>query len=112
MKSSTSTGQQLAIFGAQMAADRADRVTGGSWSAEAWAFFTQWAQTRKGEPFQGEDVRLAALGTVPAAPDARAWGHILQRAARTGLIRRVGYAPVKDPRSHHCPKSVWQWGNA
>lgn len=105
------TGQQLAILGAQIAASHVDRTTSGTWTTQAWEFFTTWAQARQGESFQGEDVRLAALGTVPSATDARAWGHILQRASRSGLIHRVGYAPVKDPRSHHCPKTVWKWGS-
>lgn len=102
------TGQDLASRGAQVAADHADRTTAGQWTAMAMDFFNAWAQARQGRPFQGEDVRLAAVGVVPAPPDARAWGLVLRRAARAGLIHRVGFAPVKDRRSHCGPKAVWE----
>lgn len=109
MNASLSTGQQLAIFGAQLAADHADRVTGGNWTADAWDFFIGWAKAQQGKTFQGEEARQAANGLLPEPPEPRAWGAIVMRAAKAGLIVRVGYAPVKDPRSHHSPKSVWVW---
>lgn len=109
MEQQQDTGQQLAIFGAQAAADHADRVTAGDWSGQAWDFFVRWATSRKGASFQGEDVRIAAKGVVPEPPEPRAWGAILVKAAKARLISRVGYAPVKDPKSHGNPKSVWVW---
>ncbi len=104
-------GQQLAIFGADTAASHADRVTGGAWSEKAWAFLVQFGQSQKGRPFMTEDVRAHAelRKAVPAAPDARAWGSIVMRAAKARLIERVDYAPNKSPSCHGSPKSVWVW---
>ena len=86
-------GQQLAIFGADRAAAHADRVHG-SWSDIAWQFLVQFGQSRK---------------AVPLPPDGRAWGSIFMRASKAALIRRIGYAPMKDPKCHANPKAVWIW---
>lgn len=107
--SNQSIGQQLGLLNAQAAADAADRATGGDWSQRAWEFFVTWARARSGRAFQGEDVRMAAKGIVPDPPEPRAWGAILVKAAKARLISRVGYAPVKDPKSHGNPKTVWVW---
>lgn len=106
-----SEGQQLAIFGATMAADKADRVHGGTWSDKAWDFLVDFGKARKGQPFMAEDVRAHAelRKAVPLPPDGRAWGSIFMRASRAALIRRIGYAPMKDPKCHSNPKAVWVW---
>lgn len=103
-------GQQLAIFGAEAAAAKADRVHG-SWSDKAWEFFVKFAQERKGQSFMTEDVRAHAelRKAVPLPPDGRAWGSITMRASKARLIRRVDYAPNKSPSCHCSPKSVWVW---
>lgn len=103
-------GIQLAIFGAQAAADKADRKYAG-WQDQAWAFFLAYCKKNKDSSFMGEDVRIAAetSGEVPPPQDGRAWGSIIMRASRGALIRRIGFAPVKDRKSHSNPKSVWIW---
>ena len=85
--------QQLALLGAETAADHADRVHG-DWTLVAWDFFVRFAKGRD-EPFMTEDVRILAEKekAVPSAPDSRAWGVIALRAAKGRLIKRVGYAP-------------------
>lgn len=104
-------GQQLAIFGAGTAAAHADRETGGTWSDTAWQFLVDFGKGRKGQPFMTEDVRAHAelRKAVPIPPDNRAWGSIVMRASRARLIRRIGYAPMKDPKCHANPKAVWVW---
>lgn len=102
-----SAGFDLAKAGAQAAQQRADQALFGTWSERAYAAFL--AVARKGEPFQTEDVRVAAAQYgLPDAPDNRAWGAVALRALRESLITRVGYAPVKNPTSHAAPKSVWR----
>lgn len=104
-------GQQLAIFGADLAASHADRVTGGAWSAKAWDFLVQFGRSQRGKPFMTEDVRAFAeiRQAVPTPPDNRAWGSIVMRASKAHLVRRVGFAPNKSPSCHASPKSVWVW---
>ena len=104
-------GQQLAIFGADTAAAHADRVTDGAWSDVAWRFLVSFGKGRNGQPFMAEDVRAHAelRKAVPLPPDSRAWGSIFMRASKAALIRRIGYAPMKDPKCHANPKAVWVW---
>jgi hypothetical protein len=104
-------GQQLATIGADTAAEHADLVTGGTWSEKAWAALARFGQAKRGQPFMTEDVRADAelSWAVPPAPDARAWGAIVKRASKAGLIRHVAYAPNKSPNCHGSPKSVWVW---
>lgn len=105
------TGRQLAMFGADLAMSKADRLSGGAWSASAWAFFIDYAKRQGDRPFMTEDVRQAAqkAGVVLPPPDGRAWGAITLRAVKARLISCVGYAPNKTRTCHGSPKSVWVW---
>lgn len=100
---------ELAIEGAFRAMDHADQKIG-SWSDRAYNFFVNWA-TKHGGEFMTEDVRMAAekaKGYVPP-PDERAWGAIILRAKRKGLLEHAGFAPMKSRNCHGNPKSVWRW---
>ena len=101
-------GRRLRDEGAQRASDHADKVTE-NWSEKAWAFFTRFLRTN--DDFLMEDVRAAAEGIVPDPPDKRAWGGIALRAAKSGLIYRSGYRPMKSKNCHANPKSVWRKTN-
>lgn len=85
-------------------ADRVER----SWSTNAYALLKEYCKTHP--TFMGEDVRHWAHGDrmLPTPPDSRAWGSLFNRAAREGIIVRVGYAPQRDPKAHRAPKSVWR----
>ena len=48
--------------------------------------------------FTVEDAR--ELAGLEAPTDRRAWGAVVNRAARRGLIRRVGYAPARSSNAH------------
>lgn len=62
------------------------------------------------EVFMAEDVREFARGVdgFEDPPDGRAWGSVVMRAAKAGIIKRIGYAPMKSPNCHANPKSVWR----
>lgn len=104
-------GHQLSLLGSQAAADKADRVHGGSWSLTAWTFLLTYARKRGADAFMAEDVRSEAERThsVPTPPDKRAWGQIIRKAAKARLITQVGYAPNKSTSCHGSPKAVWVW---
>lgn len=104
-------GRQVAEHGASAAAAHADRSTRGEWTIKAWEFFVEFGRAMSGKTFMAEDVRQKAekSGKVPKAPDARAWGAIVMRAKQARLIKRVDYAPNKDPSCHGSPKAVWAW---
>ncbi len=75
------------------------------WSLEAFAFLKRFAEQHA--QFMAEDVvKAAAADHLPAPPDGRAFGGVIQRAVREGLIRKIGYAPAAT--SNLSPKCVWQ----
>lgn len=96
---------KLARAGASLAADYADRVHDG-WTEQATAFLMQVARER--DTFQASDVREAAEGKVPPAPDDRAWGHILSLAKRNKWIEPLGYRPTNRKKSHGRQEQTWR----
>ena len=87
--------------GIQRAADHA----GDMWQKYARGYLMEYLSTNPG-PFLGEQLRWFAEDRgLPFPPDGRAWGTVLQSAARAGLIRKVGYAPAKS--SNLSPKVQW-----
>lgn len=77
------------------------------WASKA--FFILEAYASFNERFLTEDVRQFAHQDcgLPLPPDGRAWGGIIQRGVREGMLIRDGFAPMKSPNCHANPKSVW-----
>lgn len=105
----------LVIEGAERAAAHANAVhPSPRWVEHAYAaacVFTdlsKWAGA-PGADFLAEDIRaFAEANGVPRAPDERAWGAVILRLSRDGVIRKTGeYRPMKNPASHCNPKAVW-----
>lgn len=90
--------------GINRAAAHADRTSRG-WSDQAFAFLVDFPR----KEFMAEDVReWAESHGLPKPPSARAWGAIIVRARREGVIRPSGFANVKNPRAHRTPARVWK----
>lgn len=82
---------------------RAASSAGDTWNTLAYAAFVDYANAAKGT-FLTEDVRLASTD-LPQPPDNRAWGGVVNRARRDGVVKQVGFAPS---RTGHCrPMPVW-----
>ena len=63
------------------------------------------------EPFMAEDIREWAMGSIPPFPEPpgeRAWGSIIRKASKEGLIVFVGYAKTTNPKAHLTPAAVWR----
>lgn len=91
--------------GISRAVDRADRAVAG-WSDLAFEFVKLYAQQNKGRRFIGRDITQAAKEWGLAEPtNEKAWGGPLQRAARAGVIRKVGAEP--DPNRHMALVPLW-----
>jgi hypothetical protein len=93
--------------GMARAVDHADRDVPG-WSFDAQAALGRYCKAHgHGHQFLAEELRLYAetLAIVPTPPSQKAWGAVMQRAAREGLIRKVGYAPSAS--SNMSPKTLW-----
>lgn len=100
------TGAELARSGAAQAERHANESAPG-WSDMALealkAFVSQIGPGRK---FQAEDVRMYA--NVPPAPSLRAWGNVMVRAAKEGIIRNTGLTEkVNNATAHRANASLW-----
>lgn len=63
----------------------------------------------KRNSFMCEDLRAYAERLeIPAPNDKRAWGKIVTRASREGLIVKIGYAATSNPLAHGTPATVWR----
>lgn len=98
------TGEQLRDAGIQQAIDHANEVTE-KWSEIAYKFLLEYVKTTR--QFMTEDLREASSGKVPEPPSLRAWGGIVTRARKAGIIIPAGYKSVKNVRAHCTPAQVW-----
>lgn len=99
------TGEQLRDAGIDAARTGADNASP-NWSSVASQYLMHFV--RKRVEFRAEDVRRYALEQgFPEPKDGRAWGGVFRNAAKANLIKRIGYKPCTDPKSHAAPVSVW-----
>lgn len=93
--------------GINRAVDHADRVSEG-WSDRAYQFLLKFLSGHNG-PFMAEEVRsAAALMDFELPPSARAWGAVILKAAKAGIIERVGIQKVKNKSAHCANAAVWR----
>lgn len=91
--------------GIARAIDHAEAVDS-SWPEDAFAALARYCETSTG-PFLSEDMREAAHNSgLAAPPDRRAWGAIVKRAAREGLIVKAGAEPARS--SNLGLKQLWE----
>jgi len=99
--------QQAARDGAQRAADNADATTLTNWTAQAGELVREYAM--RFPYFMAEDVRAWAHGQhgLPLPPDGRAWGAVMQNAARAAWVERAGISSTRSTDYHASPKTLW-----
>lgn len=100
------SARRLRDAGMKTAIDHADRIS------EHWSDRAYWiaeAYARLHSEFTGEQLRsyASAVG-LELPPDGRAWGGVLNRLARSGLIRKGGYRNSTNPLAHCRPVTVWR----
>ena len=90
--------------GIKTAADHAELVEP-TWQDKALEMLGKYPR----QEFMAEDVRAWAylMGLKPA-PHARAWGAVIQRANKEGLIEHIGYGKTANPTAHRTPASLWK----
>lgn len=77
------------------------------WGDHAYALLHQYALDQR-MPWTCEAFRPWAYDRgLPVPANERAWGPVVQRAIRAGLIERVGYAPAAS--SNGSPKATYRW---
>ena len=98
-------GSQLRDKGISKAIDNANN-THGKWSDKAYKFLVNYIKSQN--EFMTEDLRLASEKELPKPPSKRAWGGIILRAVRAGLIIRDRFSNVKNVKAHKTPATVWR----
>ena len=109
------TAEELRDAGIKQSVTHADEVVE-SWSENVWKSMNDYCYFikngflyAKDRCFMAEQFRLfCVLLGLPDPPTHRAYGAIIVRAAKAGLIERVGYAPVKNKKAHCTPATVWR----
>lgn len=103
-------GEELAIAGGATAAAHADSQSAG-WLARATGLAEQFVleDADNTATFQAIQIRAYAEGHgLPSPPDARAWGHIMRRLKKKGVIESVGTAKSADPKQHNGFITEWR----
>lgn len=91
--------------GIENATQHANRVRR-EWSAQADAYAKMMIARRGFKPFLLEEiVEASKRDGVPQPPDGRAWGGVIIRLAKEGLVRKMGYGAAKT--SNTSPKVLW-----
>lgn len=96
--------------GIQQAAEHAEQIHFG-WNDKAVEAIRVYAACVKprGETFTAEKLRNSIIGAcVPAPPHKRAWGSAFVRAAREGLIVKVGVTHSQAPHCHLSYVAEWK----
>jgi hypothetical protein len=93
-------------IGIHRAVEKAESDDSG-WSWRAYYAVLKFLVVNK-TPFLTEDVRewAESNGHIPVPKNGKAWGAVMQRAARRGVIKKVGYDLAKS--SNLSPKVLWQ----
>jgi hypothetical protein len=85
---------------------RAAEHAGIRWQRLARGFLLEFLSRPIGT-FLAEDVRcFAEIRGLESPPDGRAWGAVLQSAAREKLIEKAGYGAARS--SNLSPKVLWR----
>ena len=99
------SGTELRDNGIAQAMENADAQVN-EWTFEAYQFLLHYSKSNK--EFMAEDVRLASEGIIDEPPSKRAWGGIIVRAVKSGLIKRKGFMNVKNAKAHCTPATLWE----
>lgn len=100
--------KRAAQEGINRAVEHADETVPG-WSEVAYEFIRLHAMRNKGERMTGYEIVQAALAYgVPKPPTDKAFGGPIQRAARCGVLRKVGTVADQNPERHGSPVTLWE----
>ena len=76
-----------------------------TWNEQAFQAIIDYPGTQ----FMAEEVRAWAYKRgLTEPPNHRAWGSVIARAKRDGIIRHIGYRQVANPQAHKANASLWE----
>lgn len=85
---------------------RVQRSAGDMWMDEALLVLKRFLATRMTPTFLVEDIRTFADLTGFKSPKPKAWGPVIKRAEKLGLVTADGYAPANS--SNRSAKVQWR----
>jgi len=95
------------INGIERAAAGAEAHYAG-WCEAAGMWLAMYTNRHHGE-FMSDDVASFAYAHgLPYPRDGRAWGAVMLKAQKDGLIEKVAVMAVKKPCAHCRPGNVWR----
>lgn len=77
-----------------------------SWTDYALSLLGGFARSGVRE-FSSDDFRAHYIGTLPDPPNANSFGALFNRAAKSGIIRHVGYVKSCRSAAHRRVVGVW-----
>lgn len=81
------------------------------WGGYALQMLRKFIGTHTG-PFMMEDVRAYAYANgLPRPERDQAWGAIVRRAFKCGIIVKIGQGVAKDPTRHRGYTALWEKAN-
>lgn len=86
--------------GMRLSADHAESIEPG-WSESAYRVLTDYARGRAS--FTSEDYRDHLAGIGFPVPVPKALGGVFQKAAKRGVIRRIGFGISRERHLSPCP---------
>lgn len=79
-----------------------------NWSNRAYQFLLAFLNNHNG-PFMAEEVRsYADQLDFDLPPSNRAWGSVVLKAVRSGLIERCGIQAVRNKKAHCANAALWR----
>lgn len=100
-------GKELRDLGIHRAVTHANKEYD-DWSDKAYTTLKDFLRLANGKPFMCEDVREYASIYLPEPPNNRAWGSIIVRARKDGIIKHHGFSQVTNPKAHRANASLWK----
>jgi hypothetical protein len=112
--SATDLAEKLKEEGIKTAIEHAD-IEEPSWSEKAYQMLEQFLvdpanpRMKYQDTFLGEEVRqYAFIHGLENPPSKRAWGAIIVKAQKEGLIEFAGYGKTSNPKAHSTPAALWK----
>lgn len=100
------TGESLRNTGIQLSLDHAE-IKHEGWQEKAMNLLEKFLIGRR--KFMCEDFRaFCEKNGLPIPPSKRAFGAIILKAVKQGMIKRVGFGNTKNPKAHLTPASIWE----
>jgi len=100
--------KKLRDDGMKRAIDHAEKDYPG-WKDMAFGYLKEYLTRSNAVEFTGERVRIFAESEgFIKPPDKRAWGSVMTRGAKAGLIVKIGWTTASDPKVHKNPVSLWR----